>query len=190
MKKFFGSLALVGIAGGAIALMQHASEAMPPPPLPVVKILCDGNNSCCAGIGPTNYFYRVQLPSGGAVQVTRIDIGTDNANINNYSGWIEPLGWTHQILAAPANQPDRLGCVPHGTVVSPTGNSQSIVRFSGPPQTSNFTLGFDIAQAAHEVTWKASTGNQADWTKAVGLGPGPVHGPSTAPPHQQGQHDM
>lgn len=196
MKKVFGILALAGLVGGTLALLQVTTGAMPPPPSTVVKIVCDGNNSCCMGTGPTNYFYHVNFPSGGAVQVSRIDIGTDDPDITHYSGWIEPPGWSHQIIAAPAGWQHRPGCKVHGVTTTPVGDCPFIIRWTPtpptPPATSSFTLGFDISRAAHETTWKSSVfGNQANWSKPIGLGEGPVHSPQlNTPPHQQGQHDI
>jgi hypothetical protein len=183
MKRVLGILALAGIVGGTIALLQVRTEAMPQTPSTVVRLVCDGNNGCCNGTGPTNYFYHVNFPSGGAVQVDRIDIGTHDPRTAHYSNFIMPPGWTVSIVPVnPDNWPDKDGCTLHGVTVNPNFFCSKIIRFTGPAQTSSFTLGFDNDREAHQATWRCNiTGNKANWAKPVGLGEGPVHSPKNEP---------
>lgn len=183
MKRLVTALALAGLVGGTFVALHHTTQAMPPPPSQVVKIVCDGNIlNCCGGSGPRNFFYRVQVPSGGAVQVDHVDIGTDDPNLLHYSSFIMPANWTVSIVSpTPQHNP---ACTTHGNFTSPSGNCPVTLRFdkaTGVAQTSNFTLGFNwIGSSGHDVNWIASLANSsnfADWTKKVGLGQGPVHGP-------------
>ncbi len=183
MKRLLSVLALAALAGGAIVTLRLTTQAMPPPPQQVIKIVCDGNiANCCQGSGPRNFYYRVQIPSGGAVQVDRVDIGTDDGNISHYSSFVLPANWTATIVSA--SPPDNPACTNHGGNTIAAGNCPYNVRFdkgTGVAQTSNFQLGFDyIGSTGHDVNWHASllnSSNSANWTKPVGLGLGPVHGP-------------
>ena len=183
MKRLLTGLALAGLVGATIVTLHHTTQAMPPPPLQVVKIECDGNiANCCSGSGPRNFYYRIKVPSGGAVAVDRVDIGTDDGNVAHYSNLIAPTGWTASIVSV--TKPHDSDCTVHGVTTGSNGNCTLLMRFSkgtGAAQTSNFDIGFDyVGEAGHDVDWLASltnSSNSADWTKAVGLGQGPVHGP-------------
>jgi hypothetical protein len=184
MKKVIGVLAFAAILGGAIITLRMRADAMPPPPLPVVKVVCDGSIQCCNGSGmtaqgPRQFIYKVQIPGGNVVSVSSIEVGThiDN-NLADYVNLVMPAGWA---LTIPARTPVDPGfvCTQHGNVSAVGGNCNYVLRFSGPAQTSNFTLAYDFVHNydVHDANWKASNGNQANWTKPVGLGEGPLHSP-------------
>jgi hypothetical protein len=184
MKKIIGVLAFLTIVTGTVVALRMRADAMPPPPLPVVKVLCDGANPCCNGTGQTpqgirEFVYRVQIPGGNVVSVSSIDVGThiDN-NLADYVNLVMPAGWA---LTIPAGTPVDPGfvCTPHGNVSAIAGNCNFNLHFSGPPQTSSFVLAYDFVPNydIHDANWKASNGNRANWTKPVGLGEGPLHSP-------------
>jgi len=184
MKKIIGVLAFGVVLGGAVITLRMRADAMPPPPLPVVQVLCDGFNGCCNGTGQTSagireFVYRVQIPGGNVVSVSSIEVGThiDN-NLADYINLVMPAGWS---LTIPSATPPDAGfvCTPHGSTSAINGNCNFKLRFSGPAQTSSFTLAYDFVPDydIHDANWKASNGNQSNWTKPVGLGQGPVHSP-------------
>jgi hypothetical protein len=186
MKKLLGFLALAAAAAGAAVVLRNQAQAMPPPPLPVVRIVCDGNIQCCQGsgmtsAGPRQFIYRVKVPTGGLVSVSSVDVGVHMLDVHglaDYVNLVMPAGWT---LTAVSGTPPDPGfvCTPHGNVSAIGGNCNVILRFSGPPQTSSFTLAYDFDHNwdVHDANWKASNGNRANWTKPVGLGEGPLHSP-------------
>ena len=178
MKKLLGGLALAVLGVGAFLFLRDRADAMPPQLSPVVRVVCDGNIQCCQGNGPRQFVYRVKVPSGGLVSVTNIEVGTHDPNLADYINRIMPAGWTLSILSASRPDPGFV-CTPHGNFTSIASACPYILRFAGPAQTSNFTLAYDFALNwdVHDADWKASNGNRADWTKAVGLGYGPLHSP-------------
>lgn len=186
MKKLFALLALATFVGGAAIVLHEQADAMPPPPLPVVRVICDGNIACCNGTGvtaqgPRQFVYNVKVPSGGLVSVSSIEVGVhmlDAHGLADYTNLVMPAGWT--LTAVPASRPDPgFVCTNHGNSTAINGACPLVLRFSGPPKTSNFTLAYDFAHNwdIHDADWKASNGNKANWTKPVGLGEGPLHSP-------------
>jgi hypothetical protein len=187
MKRILGLLALCGLVGGSIAILRSTSDAMPQiiDPIPLLQLECigyAGNNStgCCYEAGPRQFAYRVKMPGGNHnLSVSQVDVGTHWPDPAAYGNLLAPAGWTMTILPAPVQFPDRFDCTSHGQLTSPGGQCPYILRWSGPAQTSSFTLGFDAVGPftfdVHDVHWKIGSGPRADWTKPVGLGRGPVH---------------
>jgi hypothetical protein len=187
MKRLFGFLALAGLLGGAVVTLRPTSEAQIPPidPIPLLKLECIGyagidSTGCCFGNGPRQLSYRVKFPGGNHnLSVSQVDIGTHWSDPAAYGNLLMPAGWSMQILPAPTLFPDRLACTSHGDFTSIGTECEYILRWSGPAQTSSFTLGYDAVGPftfdIHDVHWKIAGGPRADWSKPVGLGRGPVH---------------
>lgn len=185
-KKLVGLLALLGVTAGAVVALRDRAEAMPPP-LQLVKVECIGtagtttSPGCCNETGARDYTYRVVLPGGNAVSINRVDIGTHEPDPAEYTNLLMPSGWSMTIVALDPLWSDKLSCDSHGSFVTPDSPPACpyVLRWSGTAQTSTFTVGFDQTNPnkfdIHDVHWKVSNGNQADWSQAVGDGKGPVH---------------
>jgi len=175
MKKLLGFLSLAALTAGAVLVLRNPAEANPPQQL--TRVLCNGSNSCCQGTGSRQFIYDVQL--GGGATVSSIEVGTHDNNINDYVNLILPTNWTLQIVSgSPVHNST---CTPHGSLSTPESETPCsfVLRFSGPAQSTNFTLGYDFIPNwdHHDANWAASNGFAANWGRPVGRGIGPVHSP-------------
>lgn len=185
MKKLIGFLALAGLIGGAIITLRDTTEAMAPTPSPIVRVECigtagTGSTGCCNEPGPRQFAYRVVIPGGDIpISVSQLDIGTHWPDPAAYGNLLMPTGWTMNILPAPYVSPDRFACTSHGNLTFIGGDCPYILRWSGPPQTSSFVVGFDangpFTFDIHDVNWQISPTKKANWNQPVGRGRGPVH---------------
>lgn len=173
MKKFLGLLTFVALVTAAVIALRDDAEAFIPQP--TTQVVCNGNNGCCADTGVRNFIYDVQL-AGGAT-VTSIQVGTEDSNPAHFINLIMPTGWSFAIQ--PGTPRDRKACTAHGTLSSPNDRCTNVMIFSGPVQSTNFTLGYDYTQNVdiHDAVWTASNGKAASWARPVGNGLGPVHSP-------------
>jgi hypothetical protein len=149
-------------------------------------IVCDGY--ACGGTGVVDsggihdYVYRVSTPTTGTMD--SVIIGTYDPVMANYTNKCMPPGWGMKILNQSCgddyNAPSR-----HGDV-SPASNGlcpYTILFYydSGSYHLSSTPMdfGFNHSGYPHNVDWRiaAPTSTSANWTQAVGMGAGPVHGP-------------
>ena len=154
---------------------------------------------------PTDYLYEVTVMPGDHWHC--FQVGTDDGNIANYGGVYESSNWfiiggqagalrlNPQLLEA-HNHPQfplpPATFTPHGLVSigGPAGNCKYVIQWLIPPGDDStpdtYYFGFDNVNDPHDVgatiytsvfgiTW------DEDWTKAVGMGAGPVHGPVPEP---------
>ena len=155
---------------------------------------------------PVDYLYEVLVMPGDHWHV--FQVGTCDGDIANYTGIYESSNWyviggqagalVKQPLVVEAHNPNP-GLVlpppswtPHGqmSVGGPQGNCPYVVQWLIPPgddsTADTYYFGFDNVNEPHDVgatiytsligfTW------DEDWTKAVGTGAGPVHGPVPEP---------
>jgi hypothetical protein len=184
MRKLYALLGLAAVVGVAVVALRKPVEAMPPPPLQPVRIICDGANPCCNGTGITSagireFVYNVKVASGGLASVTSVDVGThiDN-NLADYTNLVMPPNWTLTILPVtrPCHGPH---CTQHGGTSLVDDSCLFTLHFSGPAKTSNFTLAYDFVPNfdIHDADWRASNGSRARWNLPVGMGDGPIHSP-------------
>lgn len=87
-----------------------------------------------------------------------------------------PANWSWRAYRAPGVV--GFPHVDHGQLATPVRESNWILEFSGPVQTSTFQIGFDLYTEFYpgEVSWETDAA-EADWSMAVGKGLGPVHSP-------------
>jgi len=173
MKKLLGFLALAALVGGTVIAVRDNADAMPL--TASVKIQCAGHNPCCDGTSSNKFVYNVKLAAG--VSTTSIDVGTHDGTLSDYTLLTAPTGWSLSI--ASLTPVDHLACVAHGTATTIDARCPYALHFSGPAQTSDFTLSYAFGPNwDHHVTnWKASTGDAANWSQPVGTGDGPIHSP-------------
>ena len=140
------------------------------------NLLCDGLIGNGSG-GPNgrDFYYHV-VP--GDDPVDRVDIGCDYNQLSLFTSVEVPNGWTFGVIDAGAHFIHDLKFTPHGrTTTVVNGTCEYKLRFTGPPLSTPFGLGFDFLGEPHEVHWKVTGGTQTDWTKRVGQGKGPIHSP-------------
>ena len=146
-------------------------------PLTSTTIVCNGR-VCGSPTSPRDYWYEVTPGSQG---VDRIEIGvhTRSPGLLNV---VLPSTWTMSIV--PAAVPDDQPFTPHGSVTPTTGGCNWVIVWTGDCQYQPFQLGYNknwTVGKPHDVDWSADECSQvitnADWTKPVGLGAGPVHSP-------------
>lgn len=135
--------------------------------------ICGGNGGQiqCSN---SEYCYRVK-PNGNSV--TSFDVGVEDGDINHYTNFCGPSGWTMSIVAI--ERAHDVTPTDHGTVSSNAGTCPFVLRFSGSAQTSNFEVGYSYSEGNsgyHDVHWKAGS-HQSGWSFPVGTNTGPVHSP-------------
>lgn len=148
-------------------------------------IVCDG--CVCGGTGVVDcggirdYVYRVSTTTSGTND--SVVIGTYDPVMVNYTNKCMPSGWDMKILSQSCsdyNAPSR-----HGDI-SPASNGlcpYTILFYyaSGSHHLSSTPtdFGFNHSGYPHNVNWRIATptSTSANWTQAVGMGAGPVHGP-------------
>ena len=168
------------------------------------SVICDGRDTLppwnCGpgGAAANNYFYKITAPSQPPQEVLLdIYVGTDDLNAANYTNVTMPPGWIFQVLAAsPPFYPNPLNHYTgftKKTFVSagPNGTCPGYVYWScqqSPVPTGNF--GYDHPWTGHDVGWEvdsqlppypppgAITISVENWQAPIGMGYGPVHGPS------------
>lgn len=127
------------------------------------------------------YAYPVTDPNGN---ITDVEVGTDDCNINNYTNWCTPAGWIVTIDRYPV--PHDPGFTVHGVVSpGPAGNCPCVIHWNdngvgGGLPAGTFIFGFNSKQDPHDVGWRVTDGvglTTEVWTAPVGVGVGPVHGP-------------
>lgn len=148
------------------------------------------------------YQYELQNVSGQQLGLNFFAIATDDANINNYSNWLQPAGWVHQVVPMPPPGGVWINPglkTPHGVIAPPPPvlSAAEIHFFPGPngqpvnvPPGGTVLFGFDNPNVSQNSDWWAQpewgpwTG--ASWNQPV-AGPagvfthGPVHAPVPEP---------
>jgi hypothetical protein len=153
---------------------------------------------------PVDYLYEVLVMPGDHWHV--FQVGTCDGDIRNYGGIYESSNWyaiggaagalvTNPIVIESHNHPQfpiPPTFTPHGLVSigGPSGNCPYVVQWLIPPgddsTAGTYYFGFDNVSEPHDVgatiytsligfTW------DENWSSAVGLGAGPVHGPVPEP---------
>ena len=191
--QLFGWLILAGHGVGVsdedfAAAMAGVTPMHGPDP----TVSCDsqpqgsGITSCDAVA--RDYAYPVWAPNN---TLTDVWIGTHDNDPNNYANWCVPAGWSKSIERNDKKMPHNKAKTP-GTNISPgpDGFCPYVIHFTtnkkvqGLPN-GRWTFGFDnpttAAHGDHDVAWQALEKDKGmfveDWTKPVGQGLGPVHGP-------------
>lgn len=163
----------------------------------LIWVSCEGVES--GGGGVTQYQYGLMNTSAAPILLMVFDVGTDDPNIANYSGWVTPAGWISFIV--PPSHPTSTVKTPHGMVspgplqptavtirfIDPTG--VGLLLNPGVPTPGLF--GFNNVNGSEDVEWLALDTNNAvvgitNWGIPVAgpLGvytPGPVHAPIPEP---------
>ena len=134
----------------------------------------------CVDDGITSYAYHVN----GAGPLTSFFVGTSDLDISNYTNVRSPYGWEFGILSEGMSHshghftdhgqvsigPCR--CLTAGRVGWWADDDQYAIR--------SFTFGFDSNMLPKDVGWYIpSVPLWADWNVPVGMGAGPVHGPTS-----------
>jgi len=159
-------------------------------------ISCQGKES--GGGGQLLYQYELLNVSGQPLGLTFFAVATDDLNINNYSNWLEPAGWTHAVVGGGAWVNPGLK-TPHGVIAPPPpALSKGEIHFfpapgAGPvmvPNNGTVLFGFDNPNVSQNSDWWPSpewgAWVGASWNQPV-AGPagvfthGPVHAPVPEP---------
>lgn len=148
------------------------------------SVVCNGSRCGCCETATRDYLYYVDE---GTTSFTAFLSGTCDGDESNYSNWLLPTGWTYEFQKA--EFPDS-PYSPKGSYATQTGNCPWMILWmcsSAEYAVTSGTFGFDNKNAPHNVYWAVSGSDfvgieGTDWTKAVGLGEGPVHAPSVPEP--------
>jgi len=151
-------------------------------------IYCVG--SACGGDGPTAFAYDVDSASYPMIEFR---VGTNDLDPDNYTNVLTPEGWNFAVEHEGMSHAHGLH-TPHGEV-SPGPcyclTAGSVHWWTDDPEYAVewFTFGFDHPWSSEDVGWDLLTRREgdppeyyefhADWDSPVGVGVGPVHGPST-----------
>lgn len=132
-------------------------------------------------VAPTDRIYYYGVTAAAAGTLTTLEIATDDGNIANYTQWIEPAGWDHQII----KNNDLLKDLPytqHGLITDWDTPSAYRIVWTGPALTTNLTyFGFNNPNAPEDAAWVTNSPSQANWSQPVAMGEGPVHAPVPEP---------
>lgn len=143
-------------------------------------VLCQGN--ICGGGGIRNYQYDVT--GTGGLLLHQFHVGTCDPNIADYSNILGPVGWTFGIFSILEDHRD--GFTPHGGISAPTGKCNWSAVWTEPdngPGVQNALFGFDNPNLPHDVGWFINSSQVVEnWAAPVGMGAGPVHGPTVPEP--------
>jgi hypothetical protein len=133
-----------------------------------------------------DYAYPVWAPNN---TLTDVWIGTHDNDPNNYSNWCIPAGWNKTIERNDKKKLPHANVKTPGPGISPgpDGFCPYVIHFKANQKVQGlpngmWTFGFDNPTTApHDVGWQAFEKDKGtffeDWTKPVGQGLGPVHGP-------------
>jgi hypothetical protein len=169
--KRIGLIIMVTLLALAIAVPATAFAG--------ATVLCQGN--VCGGGGISNYQYDVTGTDG--LMLHQFHVGTCDPNIANYTNIVGPAGWTFNIFEI-IEEHD--GFTPHGGLSQPSGECQLCVVWTegeNGPGLQNAVFGFDNPNLPHDVGWFINDNVVAEsWAAAVGMGAGPVHGPTVPEP--------
>lgn len=141
-------------------------------------VLCQGN--ICGGGGIRNYQYDVTVSEG---LIYQFHVGTCDPNIADYSNILMPAGWTFGIFSILEDHADTF--TPHGQISTPTGQCQwcAVWTDSTGQGTAGALFGYDNPNLPHDVGWFINSSTAVEnWSAAVGMGSGPVHGPTVPEP--------
>ena len=167
-----------------------------------ITVVCNGSE--CGGSGPRDYFYEVTTTEeyDGFV----FNAGTADRDTGNYSNplaatlvggnWVAMTdgpspGGDYDICFGYGEQLDIHSpmTVHGGGPVTPNGKSNMVIAWfvNGPLPANTYGFGYDNDTDPLDVSWFFDEGSipfpfaSSDWSKVVGTGLGPVHGPSPEP---------
>ena len=154
-------------------------------------VICNGN--ICGGGGPRNYFYELIVEDS---TFAYFDVATADGASTHYDRWMAQYydvgssAWqdlpnlSRQLLGNICERAG-IGMTPHGQIAGPYFPSTWTIYWGwSAVNATQYRFGFDNPRLPEDMGWTVSGsgwGQQADWTKAVGWGEGPIHGPSTTP---------
>ncbi|MCE5323706.1 PEP-CTERM sorting domain-containing protein [bacterium] len=142
------------------------------------SVLCQGN--ICGGGGIRNYQYDVSVADG---LIYQFHVGTCDPNIADYSNILMPAGWSFNIYSILEDHADKF--TPHGQISSADGYCQwcAVWTDTTGQGIASATFGFDNPNSPHDVGWFINSSSAVEnWSMPVGLGDGPVHGPTVPEP--------
>ncbi len=148
-------------------------------------VLYDGTEA--GGHGPREYAYDVDVNHGASIMEFRLAVG--DLNLENYRDVLMPEGWS---LTVEHDVTPGMGCYGGWTPVGGTATllkhvtHDSILMSTDDPKLAieSFTFGFNHPGPAWDVGWglvDSEGGSFRETSLVLGLGPGPVHGPSFVP---------
>ncbi len=165
-----------------------------------ITVVCNGTE--CGGSGPRDYFYEVTTTQqyDGFV----FNAGTADRDTGNYSNplaaylvganWVAMIddptpGGDYDVCFGYGDQLDiHSPMTAHGGgPVTPNGKSNMVIAWfvNGPLPANTYGFGYDNDTDPIDVSWFFVDGPPpditSDWSKVVGMGLGPVHGPSPEP---------
>ncbi|MEN6357059.1 MAG: PEP-CTERM sorting domain-containing protein [Armatimonadota bacterium] len=142
------------------------------------SVLCQGN--ICGGIGVRDYQYEVTVTDG---LIYQLHVGTCDPNLQDYFNILMPAGWSFNIYSIIEDHADTF--TPHGQISTPTGSCQwcAVWTDTTGQGVANAVFGFDNPNSPHDVGWFINSSAAVEnWSMPVGLGDGPVHGPTVPEP--------
>jgi hypothetical protein len=164
-----------------------------------ITVVCNGNGTACGGSGPRDYWYEVTTTQ--QYEQFHLHVASGDPVVGNYSNmtaakfvggtWVEMVYRVdYDCFVNPDNPagPFHTPMTLHGGgPVTPTGNCRSSVDWNvnGPVPAGKYGFGYDNSTAPMDVLWDVVYAPHmfvsTDWSKVVGMGQGPVHGPSPEP---------
>jgi hypothetical protein len=150
-------------------------------------VFCEG--TACGEQGPRAYTYDID---SGSYPMMKFEVGTNDLNVKNYTDVLVPRGWNFTVEEWGMGH-DHGRFTPHGEIS--TGPCRCLTKgrvlwWTEDPENAVefFTFGFDHSWKPEDVAWTLTTRREGPppeeyifrqfWDAPVGMGMGPVHGPS------------